>query len=270
MEQYLFYIIMLLITGAGIGFLSGLLGIGGGFVMVPIQFWLLTSMGVDPTIAIRVSLGTSLAVILPTALSGAYGHYKKGAVLLRPAAYLAATGLIGGIIGAAIASNIPGNILTILFGVAALIVAIRMIIGKNNETKEEPKEGAVYYVPGGLFAGLMSGLLGVGGGFIIVPFMTIIMKYDIHKSIGTSTLVIVFTAIGGIISYIINGLGVTGLPSYSIGYINMLQFVLLAAASIPMAQLGVKAAHRLPSKQLNYVFVAMLVVIGLKMIGFGV
>lgn len=267
MEPYIFYIIILLATGAGIGFLSGLLGVGGGFIMVPIQFWLLTSMGVDPTTAIRISLGTSLAVILPTALSGAYGHYKRGAVLLRPAAYLAATGLIGGILGATIASNISGNVLTILFGASALIVAIRMIMGKNKETKEQPKDGAVYYTSGGLFAGLMSGLLGVGGGFIIVPFMTIIMKYDIHKAIGTSTLVIVFTAIGGIISYIFNGLNVSGLPPYSLGYVNMLQFVLLAVASIPIAQLGVKAAHRLPSKELNYVFVLMLVIIGLKMIG---
>jgi len=267
MEPYIFYILILLITGAGIGFLSGLLGVGGGFIMVPIQFWLLTSMGIDPTTAIRISLGTSLAVILPTALSGAYGHYRKNAVLLRPAAYLGVTGLIGGIVGATIASNIPGNILTLAFGIAAIIVAIRMLMGKNKEIKEEPRDGIVYYTSGGLFAGLMSGLLGVGGGFIIVPFMTLVMKYDIHKAIGTSTLVIVFTAIGGILSYIFNGLGVTGMPPYSLGYVNILQFVLLAAASIPMAQLGVKAAHRLPSKELNYFFVAMLVLIGLKMIG---
>jgi len=265
MEPYIFYILVLLITGAGIGFLSGLLGVGGGFIMVPIQFWLLTSMGIDPTIAIRVSLATSLAVILPTALSGAYGHYRKKAVLLRPAAYLGVTGLIGAIIGAYIASNIPGNILEFAFGAAALIVALRMIISRKKEIDEEPKDSAAFYTSCGLFAGLMSGLLGVGGGFIIVPFMSIVMKYDIHKAIGTSTAIIVFIAVGGIISYIFNGLGVNGLPPYSVGYVNMLQFVLLVAASVPMAQLGVKAAHSLPSKQLNYVFAAMLILIGLKM-----
>ncbi len=267
MESYIFYILLLLITGAGIGFLSGLLGIGGGFVMVPVQFWLLTSMGIDPTIAIRISLGTSLAVILPTALSGAYGHYRKNAVLLKPAAYLSATGIIGGIIGGTVASNISGNILTFIFGIAALIVAFRMISAKNEQRNEKPRDSIFYYTSGGLFAGLMSGLLGVGGGFIIVPFMTIIMKYDIHKAIGTSTLVIVFTAIGGIISYIFNGIGVGGLPPYSLGYINILQFVLLAVASIPMAQLGAKAAYILPSKELNYIFIAILAYIGLRMIG---
>ncbi|MGF7118473.1 sulfite exporter TauE/SafE family protein [Methanobacterium oryzae] len=267
MESYIIYIIILLITGAGIGFMSGLLGVGGGFIMVPVQFWVLTSMGVDPTIAIRVSLGTSLAVILPTALSGAYGHYRKNAVLLKPAAFLAAAGIFGGIIGGTIASNIPGNILAIFFGLAALVVAIRMIIPKKEQINEEPKDGTLYYTSGGLFAGLMSGLLGVGGGFIIVPFMTIIMKYDIHKAIGTSTLVIVFIAIGGILSYVLNGIGVSELPPYSLGYINLLQLVILAITSVPMAQLGARAAHKLPAKQLNYIFVVMLVYVGLKMSG---
>ncbi|MEN4006220.1 MAG: sulfite exporter TauE/SafE family protein [Methanobacteriaceae archaeon] len=112
----------------------------------------------------------------------------------------------------------------------------------------------------------MSGLLGLGGGFIIVPFMVIFMKYDIYKSIGTSTAVMVFTSIGGIVSYVFNGIGVYGLPMYSLGYVNLLQFVILASTSIPMAQLGAKAAHNLPSKQLNYILIAVLIYMGLKMI----
>lgn len=267
MESYIFYIIVLLITGAGIGFASGLLGVGGGFIMVPIQFWLLTSIGVDPTIAIRVSLGTSLAVILPTALSGAYGHYKKEAVLLKPAVFLATMGIIGGIIGGTIASNIPGDVMTSIFGVAVLIIAFIMIITNNHKNKGEKRDNILYYILGGLFIGIMSGLLGVGGGFIMVPFMAIFMRYKMHEAIGTSTAVIVFTSLGGIISYIFNGWGVYGLPPYSVGYVNLLQFIFLAGASIPMAQLGVKAAHNLPSKQLNYIFIAMLIYIGLNMIG---
>lgn len=101
----------------------------------------------------------------------------------------------------------------------------------------------------------------------MVPFMAIFMRYKMHEAIGTSTAVIVFTSLGGIISYIFNGWGVYGLPPYSVGYVNLLQFIFLAGASIPMAQLGVKAAHNLPSKQLNYIFIAMLIYIGLNMIG---
>lgn len=267
MDANIFYLMVLLITGAGIGFASGLLGVGGGFIMVPIQYWLLTTMGIDPTIAIRVSLGTSLAVILPTAISGAYGHYRKDAVLLKPVFFLAITGIMGGFIGGTIASNLPGDVLTLIFGFSVLIVALIMLIINNKGSDEKPRENIFYYLAGGLFIGIMSGLLGVGGGFITVPFMVILMRYDIHRSIGTSTAVIVFTSIGGIISYILNGIGVIGLPPYSLGYINMIQFVFLAAASIPAAQIGVRAAHSLPSKRLNYIFIAMLVYIGLKMIG---
>jgi uncharacterized membrane protein YfcA len=267
MESYIFYILILIITGAGVGFLSGLLGVGGGFIMVPIQFWLLTSMGVDPTVAIRISLGTSLAVILPTAISGAYGHYRKNAVLIKPTVFLAVTGMMGGIFGGIIAANISGDVLKIIFGLAALIVAFRMLAMKYPEIHEKPKDKNIYYIIGGFFVGIMSGLLGVGGGFIIVPFMVILMRYDIHKAIGTSTAVIVFVSIGGIISYIFNGLDVSGLPQYSLGYVNLLQLVLLAGASIPMAQIGVKVAHKLPSRNLNYIFVGLMILIGLKMIG---
>lgn len=267
MEINLFYIIILLITGIGIGFASGLLGVGGGFIMVPILYWLMTLMGIDPTIAIRVSLGTSLAVILPTALSGAYGHYRKNAVLVKPTIYLAATGIIGGILGGIIATLLPGDILKSIFGFAVIIVALVMLLVKYPELHEKPLDNIIYFLLGGLFVGLMSGLLGVGGGFIIVPFMVFLLRYDIHKAIGTSTAVIIFTSIGGIIAYTFSGMGVIGLPSYSIGYINLLQFALLAIVSIPMAQVGVRTAHRLSKQKLNYGFAIMLIFIGLRMIG---
>lgn len=267
MESYIFYIIVLLITGAGIGFASGLLGVGGGFIMVPVQYWLLTSMGVDPTIAIRVSLGTSLAVILPTAISGAYGHYRKNAVLIKPMLFLGVTGAVGGILGGTIATHIPGDILKTIFGIVVILVAFVMLKTKYSEVEKHPVDNSLYFVIWGFFAGIMSGLLGVGGGFILVPIMVIAMHFSIHKSIGTSTAVIMFTSIGGIVSYIFNGLSVPGLPMYSVGYINLLQLVLLAGASIPMAQFGVKAAHRLPAQKLKYIFVALMVFIGLNMIG---
>lgn len=267
MDANLFYIMVLLITGAGIGFASGLLGVGGGFIMVPVLYWLMSSMGIDPTIAIRVSVGTSIAAILPTAISGAYGHYRKNAVLIKPTVYLATTGIIGGFLGGIIATSIPGDILKSIFGLTVIMVALIMFLVKYPEIYEKPLNNIVYFLIGGLIVGLMSGLLGVGGGFVIVPFMVILLRYDIHKAIGTSTAVIIFTSIGGILSYTFTGIGVYGLPPYSLGYVNLLQFGLLAVMSIPIAQLGVKTAHRVSKQKLNYVFATMLIFIGLKMIG---
>lgn len=96
---------------------------------------------------------------------------------------------------------------------------------------------------------IASGLLGIGGGVVLVPIMVIILSFKMIDAVETSSLIIVFTSVGGIISYILNGLYVPSLPPYSIGYINLLQFAILAVASIPMAQIGVLAAHKMPEKQ---------------------
>ena len=267
MDTNLFYIIIIIITGAGIGFASGLLGVGGGFIMVPVLYFLMTLMGIDPTIAIRVSVGTSLAVIVPTALSSAYGHYKRNSILIKPTIYIATTGIIGSFLGGTIATSIPGDILRNIFGIAVIIVALIMLFIRYPKIHEKPLENKLYFLIGGFMIGIMSGLLGVGGGFIIVPFMVILLGYDIIKAIGTSTAIIVFTSIGGIISYVYNGLGVSGLPLYSLGYVNLLQFILLVILSIPLAQVGVKAAHSISKQKLNYIFAILLIVIGLNMIG---
>ncbi|MCE7697719.1 MAG: sulfite exporter TauE/SafE family protein [Methanobacterium paludis] len=265
--EFLVYIVILLITGTFVGFASGLLGVGGGFIMVPVQFFLLTAIGVDPTIAIRIAFGTSLAVILPTALSGTLGHMRRGAVLRRPAMFMGVAGIIGAFIGGITASNVPGDILRFLFGFLVLAAALWMVVARYPETGEEPKKRALSYIFWGFAAGFAAGLLGIGGGILMVPILIILMGFGAHKAVGTSSAVIIFTSIGGIVAYILGGMNATGLPPYSVGYINILQLVLLAGASIPMAQVGVKVSHKLPEKQLKYIYIALMFYIGLKMIG---
>jgi uncharacterized membrane protein YfcA len=119
----------------------------------------------------------------------------------------------------------------------------------------------------GFLGGYLSGLLGIGGGVVMVPILNILLKFPIHKAIGTSMAFIVFASIGGITTYLITGINTPGLPPYSIGYINILQLVVLVVASLPMSRFGVKAAHSLPEKKLRYIFVILLIYIGLKMMG---
>ena len=101
----------------------------------------------------------------------------------------------------------------------------------------------------------------------MVPVMVVILKFRMHQAVGTSTAMMIFTSIGGVFSYIMEGLNVPELPEYSIGYVNLLQWILLAGTSVPMAQVGVRTAHRLPAKQLKYVFIAVMIYMGLKMMG---
>ena len=119
----------------------------------------------------------------------------------------------------------------------------------------------------GFAVGIISGLTGIGGGVILVPAMVVAMNFGMHQAVGTSSIAIAIISIGGILSYIINGLGVHGLPPYSIGYIDLFQWAMLAGTSIPMAQVGVRFSHRLPARQLTYVFIILLFYIGMRMIG---
>ncbi len=261
------YIYALLLTGIGVGFASGLLGVGGCFIMIPVQYWVLTAMGYSPSIAIRTAFGTNLLVVLPTAISGALGHHRKGAVLWRAGVTLGVVGAITSSLGALAAAHLPGGILKTVFGLAILGGAIRMLTAKPPRVEEEPPKGILPYIAWGIPLGFACGLIGIGGGVLMVPVMAVALKFKMHSAVGTSTAMMIFTSIGGVVSYILNGLNVQGLPPYSIGYVNLLQWILLAGTSIPMAQVGVRAAHRLPARRLRYIFIAVMIYMALKMIG---
>jgi len=267
MEMHAAQIIALLITGLGVGFASGLLGVGGCFIMVPIQYWALTSIGVDPTIAIRIAFGTNLLVVLPTAFSGAMTHHKKGAVIWKAGVIFGIVGAIGAFFGGFIASHLPGAVLKVAFGIAVILGALRMLTAKPLKITDEPSDSVAAFILWGIPLGIVSGIIGIGGGVLMIPIMVFFLKFKMHQAVGTSTALMIFTAFGGSLSYLINGMGVQGLPPYSTGYLNWLQWVLLAGCSIPLAILGAKTAHLLPAKQLKYIFIAVMFYMGLKMIG---
>jgi len=263
------YISILLATGAGAGFASGLLGIGGGFIMVPVMYSVIGAMGF-PDIAMKVALGTSLLVILPTAMSGAWRHNKKKAVRWKTALVLGLCGLGGGLAGSTLATYLPERVLKTGFGGLVLAIAIWMGLGmmpKLAKQRAEPKDNPRLLPALGFPIGMVSGLTGLGGGALIVPTLVLALDFPMHMAIGTSVTAIILTSLGGITGYIIHGIGVPDLLPYSIGYINLPIWLCLAGMSVPLAQLGAKTAHALPAKQLRYIFIALMVYIGLRMIG---
>lgn len=263
------YISILLATGAGAGFASGLLGVGGGFIMVPVMYSVIGAMG-SPDIAMKVALGTSLLVILPTAISGAWRHNKKKAVRWKTALVLGLCGLGGGLAGSTLATHLPERALKTGFGGLVLAMAIWMglrMMPKLAKQRTEPKDNPRLLPALGFPIGMVSGLTGLGGGALIVPALVLALDFPMHLAVGTSVASIILTSLGGIIGYIVHGIGVPGLPPYSIGYINLPMWLCLAGMSVPLTQLGAKTAHSLPAKQLRYIFIAVMVYIGLRMIG---
>ena len=133
-------ILILLAAGAGTGFASGLLGIGGGAVMVPISYWLILAMGISPDIAIRIAFGTSLLVILPTAISGSWRHNREKAVRWKTALILGSCALVGGLVGASLAAHLSEQILKVGFGGLILAIALWMGLGILPRLRREDKE----------------------------------------------------------------------------------------------------------------------------------
>ncbi len=260
----------MLATGAGVGFASGLLGVGGGFIMVPVSYWIILAMDVPPDIAIRIAFGTSLLVILPTALSSTWRHNKKKAVRWKTAVILGLCGLLGAVLGATLAARLPSKVLEMGFGGLVLAVTLWMGLGlvpRLTREAEEPRESFWLVAACGFPIGVVVGLTGLGGGVLIVPVLVLVLNFPMHIAIGTSVACIILTSLGGIVGYIVNGLGVSGLLPYSIGYVNLPIWLCLTATSIPLAQLGARAAHALPAKPLRYIFIAFMVYSGLRMIG---
>ena len=261
------HIFILLGTGVGVGFSSGLLGVGGGFIMTPVQYLLLTSTGMSTDMAMKVAVGTSLLVILPTVLSGAWRHHKKGAVHWKIAVIMGSCGSLAAFGGATLAGYLPGIVLKIVFGSVVLAGGIRMLISKPLKSGQEATNNLWLWITWAIPIGVVTGLTGLGGGAVIVPVMVLTLKFKMHSAVATSLAMIIFTSAGGVIGYIISGFGVADLPAFSIGYVNLLTWLLLAATSIGMAQIGAMTAHRLPARQLRWIFVVIMIYVGLRMLG---
>ena len=261
------YFLGLILIGICAGFASGLLGVGGGFLIVPLQYFLLKYIGVQPDLAILISFGTSLAIIVPTSLSGAYRHSRTMDNIVGPGIRLGIFGIIGGAIGGFVASSLPSRILEIIFGCLLLFIVVKNIIDINKE-RNEPKIpfNLLSCAIIGLVVGFSSGLLGVGGGIFLIAILTSLLGFSLIEAIGTSSVFICLTAVGGFLSYMVSGWGVSTFP-YSIGYVSIINFALIACFSVPLASVGAKYAHKIPQKKLKIIFSVVVLYIALKMLG---
>jgi len=265
--ELLTVIIVLALTGVAVGFAEGLLGVGGCFIMVPVTFFVFKEMGYGD-IALKLAFGSNLLVVFPTAISGAWAHTKKDAVWWKAGMVLGVFGAVGAFIGATITSQfLSETILKPAFGLVIGVGALRMLTWKPPKTEEDPKEDILLWACCGFPIGILCGMLGLGGGIITVPVLAIALKFKMHHAVGTSLSMMIFTSLAGSIGYLINGLSVPNLPPYSIGYVNLLAWTCLAMASIPVAQIGAKTAHKLPATQLRYIFIIVMFYVALKMIG---
>jgi uncharacterized membrane protein YfcA len=260
-------ILILLATGAAAGFAGGMLGLGGAFIMTPMQYLVYTDMGLATDMAVKMSFGTSLLVVLTTAISGAWRHHNKNLVQWRLSITMGICALVFALGGATLASYVPGSALKIAFGVIAILSSIRMFFATSEKTKGQPVDKPWIWIIWAIPVGLLTGILGVGGGVLMIPILVLALRLRMHNAVANSLAIMIFGSIGGIIGYIVNGIGVAGRLSSSLGYIHLPSWALLAVPAAIMAQVGAILSHRMRGKLLMYIFIAVLLYMGLRMIG---
>lgn len=260
-------IALFVLLGSLSGFLAGLLGIGGGIILVPLFLWTFAAVGFFPEIIVHTAFGTSLGIIILTAISSTMGHRKRGNVNGHHVLMLGVGGILGSIAGAWLASLLHGDWLKGLFGVMQILVALQMLIFHPRLPPErtEPVGFAPLAVVG-LAGGLFSAFFGVGGGVVAVPLMVIVLGFPIHIAVGNSSALIVISSFFGCLSYMLLGWHQPHLPDYSVGYVNLLVILLVAPFTVGMARLGVRIASRTSHDRLVKIFALLLVLVGLRMI----
>lgn len=258
-------ILELALLGVGTGFLAGLLGIGGGMIMVPFITLIMGQRGVAPDLAVKVAIATSMATIVFTSISSVRAHHQRGAVRWRLVGGLAPGIVAGSLVGSlGVFALLKGSALAIVFAAFVGFSATQMFLDrKPAPTRQMP--GAAGQFAAGSGIGFLSGLVGAGGGFISVPFMTW-CNVPIHNAVATSAALGFPIAVANVAGYVLGGRGVTGLPAGAVGYIWLPALVVIASCSVFTAPLGAKAAHSLPVAKLKRVFASVLYLLAAYML----
>ena len=264
MTEYLL-IAELAVLGVATGFLAGLLGIGGGMVMVPFITIILANRNVAPDLAVKMAIATSMATIIFTSMSSVRAHHRRGAVRWDIVKRLAPGIVMGSIVASlGVFALLKGSYLAVFFGLFVSFSATQMFLDKKpTPTRQMPSTGG-QLAAGGLI-GFLSGLVGAGGGFISVPFMTW-CNVPIHNAVATSAALGFPIAVANVLGYAISGQTVQNLPDGSFGYIWLPALVVIAIFSFLTAPLGAKVAHSIPVGKLKRVFATVLYVLAAYML----
>lgn len=257
------YLAFYLALGLATGFVAGLLGVGGGLLMVPALSWAFARQGFAPEFNIHLALATSLAVIVPTALSSLRAHHAHGAVDWQAVRRIAPGILLGTLVGSLAAVKLSDAGLKIFFTVFLFYAATQMLLGfKPPASRQMPGMAGMTFVGGVI--GLVSSWVGIGGGTLSVPFLTW-CNVGLRRAIGTSSAIGMPIALMGTLGYAVSGLTVSGLPTASVGFVYLPALVAIALGSWLTAPFGARATHRLPVSRVKKIFAGLLYLLGVRM-----
>lgn len=258
-------ILTLLAVGGAGGFLSGLLGVGGGIIFVPALYFTLTTFAPEAGHVMHVAIGTSTALIQATGASSAYWHHRRGSVDFSILKSWTLAVVAGVAVGTCFASAVNGHFLKQLFASLMLLICIYMAVSKEPQTEAHGhRVSKITQRFFAAFVGMIAALLGVGGAILNIPFMTY-MGLPMRKAVGTGGALAFVISLPAMIGYIITGLGAQQLPPYSLGYVNWLALLIILPVSMVLSPIGVSISHKLPRDTLRRIFSVVLIVVSLRM-----
>ena len=258
---------LLVVLGAAAavaGFMAGLLGVGGGIIMVPALYYAFTVLDFDIVTRMHLSVGTSLAIIIPTSIISTKTHMEYDAVDFKMVKSFGIFILFGVVGGTFLAVNLKTPALVLFFSIFAFIVGLFFIFVRE-KLMENPKKISNFVKNiSGIIIGFISVPLGIGGGSLMVPFMRT-FGYDIRKSIGTAAAVGFLIAVSGSITMITGGKIIDNVSTpFSLGYVNLLGFIVFVPVTMIMARIGARAVYKIDKKLLSKIFGTFLIIVAVR------
>jgi uncharacterized membrane protein YfcA len=250
--------------GAVAGVVSGLFGLGGGVVIVPILILAFEVQGMAPEISTHVAIATSLATILLTSLSSIYTHHQQRSVRWDLVKYITPGIVLGALLGGALALSLRGTLLQLLFGAFLVIVALQMLFYKPIAGQGTPLKPFLLGVTGTVIGGL-STLFGIGGGSLTTPFLTL-KGIRIHQAVGSAAACGFPIALTATVIFISAAIPSVHLPASTIGYIFVPAWLGIVVVSAPFARLGALLAHRANAALLQRLFGILMLILGSRFV----
>ncbi|MEO5343433.1 MAG: sulfite exporter TauE/SafE family protein [Gammaproteobacteria bacterium SHHR-1] len=259
-ELFLIYPLIGMVSGV----IAGLLGVGGGLVLVPVLMYSFRLQGYDPSLVLHLALGTSLAVIVFNALSSIRAHQQRGAIRWELFAQLTPGLLLGTLLGSLLAAQLNTLWLQRIFGTFALLVGLQMLLMVRASGRFTLPGAWGQGLAGGL-VGLVSALVGIGGGSMTVPYLSA-CRVDLRQAVATSAACGLPIALGGTLGYLYTGWSNPLLPAQALGYVHGPALLSIALLGMLFAPLGARLAHSLPVLTLKRLFGLLLVLLGARML----
>ena len=255
---------VLAIAAAVAGFMAGLLGVGGGIIMVPALYYAFSVLDFDIITRMHLSVGTSLAIIVPTSIISTKTHMEYDAVDFKMVNTFGVLIVLGVLFGTFLAVSLKTPALVLFFAVFSCFVGLFFIFLREKLVESPKTISNTIKNISGLFIGFISVPLGIGGGSLMVPFMRT-FGYDIRKSIGTAAAVGFLIAISGTTTMIISGKIIDNVNSpFSIGYINLLGFAVFVPVTMVMARIGARVVYKIDKKLLSRIFGCFLLIVSAR------